>query len=465
MSDASSAAAKPYPLGVMFVHGIGEQPLGDTLKSVVDPIVRSLDLWIHGAARCRAVALGDAAANTWAKGMPGNDTAAREQAQQMAWSSEMIAAKLTATQAEDIAASNFYSGSALLCDGRVQAAGDGEAPPHAVLHVHTTDAHYKVTEGSALLAESWWAQSFVPPSPHALLSWTFKVLPMAVGMHLGDGVRRHGLRVAQGGGLPSRLWHAFLASLALAAMVVAVPLAMPLQALLVITVILSMIPLRVVQDAMRTLQSVLVGTLGDSFLLVSSPVSRAMIVAQCKRDMHWLANQASWFGDHTGYWRNVEEVVLPLALRISAALGVPVTKHMARDKRLLTGGRRRRHHRVCMLVILRWLFLAGSAAALWMASTQWLAFGNTLVDQGLAWVSPTGDFSIKVLGAALRERLPDLLLWIVVPYVVLMLAWRGWEEHEQRALLLRKYPNGLIEGLLTGLMVVATCCPPFVPRA
>jgi len=110
-TTAADPVAKPYPLGVLFVHGIGEQPLGDTLKNAVDPIVRSLDLWIHGASS---------------------------------------------------------DGGATLRDGRMQViSGDDACPTHAVLQVRTTDAQQQVSEGSALVAESWWARNFVPPTPRA----------------------------------------------------------------------------------------------------------------------------------------------------------------------------------------------------------------------------------------------------------------------------------------------------------
>ncbi|HEY0821067.1 MAG TPA: hypothetical protein VGD46_19935, partial [Rhizobacter sp.] len=91
MADAAHVSNR-YPLGVLFVHGIGEQPMGDTLKNVVDPLVRSLDLWVHGAARCRALSLGEELALAWAEALPpgtgGPDrhAALREQVFEMALS-------------------------------------------------------------------------------------------------------------------------------------------------------------------------------------------------------------------------------------------------------------------------------------------------------------------------------------------------------------------------------------------
>lgn len=561
MNETTAAAepvAKPYPLGVLFVHGIGEQPLGDTLKSAVDPIVRSLDLWIHGAA---------------------------------------------------------IDGSATLRDGRMQlTSGDDACPTHALLQVRTTDAQQQVNEGVALVAESWWARNFVPPTPGALMSWTFRVLPLAMGMHLSDGVRRHGslMHDDQTGRL-RRAGHALQTLGWLLVMMLALPLALPLQGLLAASVLLGLLPLRFVQDAMRALQATLVGTLGDSALLVSSPVSRAMIVGQCKSDLSWLAercdqvfvvahsqgcavsylalcetlpenlrevtwlgsglrklellraaerdvsritagwlgtslpfalwalghnlmtkwswasagellvilgfyivgvarlvdlnthhtiarslsrwpaltlhdvyassdpvphgplfdggttapttvhalkvhNLASWFGDHTRYWRNLEEVVLPIAWRISAALGVPTAQLKPGDSDWSKAGTRRRQYRVQALVWLRSIVLAGGAWLLWCDAAAWRTLGGTALDQAWAW-GWGNDVDARLITSPLRVVLPELVLWVLLPYAVLMLAWRGWELIDQRAFLARTRSSGVQEWLLATVMSAAILTP------
>lgn len=611
--------SKRYPLGVLFVHGIGEQPVGDTLKSVVDPLVNSLDLWIHGAVRCRAMALGTEKAEAWAARMPATHLMAHEQARQMPDAAELVFDRLLAPQKQDVESATVWSGSALLADGCMPHGTAQDGPPHAVLQLHTTDQAYQVTEGSALLAESWWARSFVPPTPRALMGWTFKVLPLAVGMHVGDNVRRHtGAAVRAGTHGARRLGHGLLAVAWLAALAVAVPLALPLQCVLTLSVLLGMIPLRFVQDAMRALQSALVGSLGDSFLLVSSPVSRAMIVAQCKRDLAWLAqrcgqvfvvahsqgcavsylamceslpdevteitwigsglrklevlralqrdnvaaiggwltatlpfvgyglmeqlvnqrwtwedtpyhmlitllvglaylmgigilvwatrggaaplrlrlwndrgvrltelhashdpvphgplfdedsanaplirshalrNNASVLADHTSYWRNIEELVLPLAWRIAAAAGVPVSGLLAHDAQWHESGVKRRHLRVMALMLLRVTWFAGCVALLWRGGSEWGALAGLAADQASALL--LGSSELSALAQPARRLLPDLL-WMALPLFGLALGWRLWEEHEQRALLLRKRPSGLYETLLFTLILGASAAP------
>lgn len=618
---ASSEARKPHRLGVLFVHGIGEQPRGDTLREVVDPIARSLDLWLHGAARCRADALGEANATAWAQGVPDgigtpeSEARIREKAHEIAWSTEWNLNPATDAQKAQIRQSEFWSGGAVLTDGAGTA--DSEFPPHALLHVHTLGEHYEAREGTALVAECWWARAFVPATPWTLVAWTFKVLPFTIGMYFGDIVRRRLSGAAEGGaGRLRRSWDAMLALMALVFLLAGVPLITPLVLGLLVSVsVLSVVPVAAVRDAVISIQSSILGALGDSCLLVDSPVSRAMIVGRCKRDLQWLRercdqlmvvahsqgcavsylalsedppeqlrevqwigsglrkleilrdserdsttvsagwlvalmpwvlwsqgsriaeagisygnvlvavlalaayvfgiarlilvlragatavrvrawqakgvqltevyatgdpvpqgpmfdmtskhdtalptrevhNRASWLGDHTSYWRNIEEVMLPLGLRIAAALGVPVDRLLASDSRLLELAVRRRIHRVRALVGLRSVALLGGLAVLWLEA-------GVLVDAGsavLAWVEssfgPTQE-GVPPLAQALLDCLPPLA-WVVLPYAALVAAWRAWEVHEQRCFLLRCPPGTFVEMGLVAVMAAAAAIP------
>jgi uncharacterized membrane protein len=606
---------------VLFVHGIGEQPRGSTLRQFVDPLVRSLDLWLYGAARCRAEDLGQDAANAWAQAVPADgafgesSTTIREKAHEMAWSADWNLDSATEAQRSEIRASAFWSGGAVLTDG--DATADGEAPPHALLHVHTLGERHEVNEGTALLAECWWARAFAPTSPWTLLGWTFRVFPFALSMHFGDVVRRRLSGVADAATpVLQRVTNALLALLALAFLVVGVPLLAPLVlALLLAVSVLSVVPVGAVRDAVISLQSVILGALGDSCLLVDSPVSRAMIVGRCRRDLRWLCdrcervmvvahsqgcavshlalgesppeevrevqwigsglrkleclrdaerdlttlaagwyavlmpwvlwsqfavitesglsqgaavvlvvavaawlfglvrpvlvlragataltanawqargirltevyatgdpvpmgptfdmtsgehvavpgravhNRASWLRDHTAYWRNVEQVVLPLGLQIAASLGVPVDGVLASDPRLRDLAVRRRIHRIRVLIALRCLAIAGGVALLWLESG---ALVQAVAALGSALQAPFAAPAIGVpsVQPALAAMLP-ILGWIALPYAALSIAWRGWEAHEQRRFLLRCAPGVAMELVLVVVMVAAAAIP------
>lgn len=624
-STPPEASARRYPLGVLFVHGIGEQPMGETLRNVADPLVQSLDLWLHGAARCRAIAAGKAAVTAWVDALPaGLPTAVREQAMEMQASTMWAPRELVSGQADDVAAGRHWSGGAVLREGTLQQdPGSPGRPTQAVLHLHTLDTDHVLREAEVLVAESWWARRFLPPGSWALMGWTVRVLPLAIGMHFGDGARRHGLQAAdRSRGWFARGWHAMLALLWFVVTVLLIPLALPLQVVLAASVVLAMLPIRLVQAAMSALQSVLTRVLGDSQSLVASPTARAMIVAQCRRDLEWLAarcdevmvvahsqgcavsylamceslppqvrevtwigsglrklevlrmaerdgglvlngwlaatmpivaaclavswwrnavpwddslvqlgfiaaalgawvfglvrvlftlrpgatqlwlsvwrglrvrltelfashdpvphgalhdapqdapegfasrevhNRASALADHTSYWKNIEEVVFPLAQRIARRAGVPVHQLLAGDAAWCAHAASRRLHRVRWLSRLRLVLMAGAAAVVWQGLAAWRSFIALLSEQALAFGPADAARQAEATTAA-KVLVPELLLWIVLPYVVLSLAWRWWEVHEQRAFLLRRYPSGF----LVWLMLTAIGTAALVPAA
>ena len=78
-------------LGVLFVHGIGGQPRGDTLTRFVDPVVKCLDLWINGVAGKHSRTLAPERALDWANEMPSptrrieHSMSIRMEARKLAW--------------------------------------------------------------------------------------------------------------------------------------------------------------------------------------------------------------------------------------------------------------------------------------------------------------------------------------------------------------------------------------------
>lgn len=168
-------------------------------------------------------------------------------------------------------------------------------------------------------------------------------------------------------------------------------------------------------------------------------------------------NRASWLGDHTSYWRNIEQVMLPLGLRIAAALGVPVDRLLTSDPQLLEMAVRRRIHRVRALVGLRSIALLGGVAVLWLEADALTVAASALVTWGQSLVGPT-QASDPPLTQALLACVPAMA-WIALPYAALVVAWRGWEVHEQRCFLLRSPPGTFVEMGLVAVMAAAAATP------
>ncbi len=136
---SEGTATSKHEIGVLFVHGIGQQHRGETLLSLGEPLCDWIRRWVEGAAAVPAAA---------------------------------------AASAEDGAverASGKVSFDTVLFEPMPD-----QAPAHAVLRIEQSGAsHGRPT--SWLLAEAFWADSFPNPSFPQVVSWTMSVSPWVFG--------------------------------------------------------------------------------------------------------------------------------------------------------------------------------------------------------------------------------------------------------------------------------------------
>ena len=610
-AESLDRTVQRYPLGVLFVHGIGDQPRGDTLGHFADPIVRSLNLWIKGVAEKRGQSITGEEADQWARSMPSwvnrreESMAIRVEAWQLVVSGKENIRPMTQRDKEALSETALWSGAAVLRDGWLPPpTATAEAPPHGVLDIHTLDRDYTLNQKEVLLAESWWAQNFVPPSASALIVWAFKTLPLVMGMHFGDKIRLHCDRSRN----TSICWWQRLIELlfvvfAFAMMVGLLPLfTIFTQITLTVTLLFSVVPIPALQRIIGALHRGLTLTIGDSFLMAASPVSRASMVGQFKRDFEWLcercdqvmvvahsqgcavsflglcetifnklesvtwlgsglrklevlrtaefredlitagwaivacpivllvwrpwlpeywvdwtwetivgvfffsiillerflwgywnivfnmvprdafrwveflgyfrvkffdifashdpvphgalfnsklsedlkikvqvvSNRRSLLSDHTTYWTNLEEVVLPLAHRIARLAGIPVDHIYGGDEAWLKAGQRRRVYRVLVLAILRWIYFACVGIAIFAAPQPWHDMIVTIWQSVLSWFgmsSQAGNWFDTARSIAPKT------FTMVMGFWGLLITWRAWDLYEQRRLLAREQPG------------------------
>src|SRR5438128_210584 len=133
--------AEKYPIGVLFVHGIGDQKSGETLVSYADPIVDFTQDWL---------------ANT---------------------------RRLDRTE--------FQGGFCTL--GSASLESSSRRPPNVELHLI---AYKKQAAGDPvpvtsvwLLAECLWAKCFPPPSAAEVIAWGIPVAPWAVASHFARRIQ------------------------------------------------------------------------------------------------------------------------------------------------------------------------------------------------------------------------------------------------------------------------------------
>jgi len=261
------ASSQRDSLGVLFIHGIGEQPEGGTLKQFADPIATSLQLWLSGLVNIRAKLT-----KQW------NDQFTNKEHRDV-----------SAAAPNDRAKRTLESARVTLHGANISALGDAGAA-HVRMEVRLKDDAGGALQQSVLLAESWWAQSFVPPTAGELFGWTFKVLPGAAAMHMGDFVRRASTSVfGRTSTALVRLTALLGLILSCLGMLLLPLLVLLLQLVFSATLVLYLLPSSTIRKWVLSAQQGLVVMLGDSFLFSNSPVSRAMMVGKVSQDLAALS--------------------------------------------------------------------------------------------------------------------------------------------------------------------------------
>jgi hypothetical protein len=208
-------AKDEYDLGVLFVHGIGNQPKSDTLLRFGEPLQKWLYRWITG-----------------------------DGANAQAASVQVSNADLTLS----------------------------ETPAHAELVISTS-----VKQSRWLLAEAWWAKAFPPPRYRDLWKWVLMVSPLAIASHFARGYwlarNKSGMLVALG-------------KFVLAAIVLPI-IVMAMAGLL----LLGIVPIPQLRAAIHRAQLLLVGTVGDSYIYLTSSIKGAAVISKVQKDIKWLAEQ------------------------------------------------------------------------------------------------------------------------------------------------------------------------------
>lgn len=225
-------------LGVLFVHGIGEQQQGQTLVKFADPLSRWLARWLSQGTHTEA----------------------------------------TVGKSDD---SHVLLSEAVL---------DGDDPAHVLM---TIDGGGDISwlPQRWLLAESWWAETFEPPKATALLGWMLLILPYVLIVQFYEQL----VRAARSPTKPTWLRRSgrYLRVLAFVVLYVsALPLAAVMALVIAVLMLGLFLPIPGLSARAKAAALLLSNTLGDSFVLTSSAVQYDAMVARVARDLAWLAERA-----------------------------------------------------------------------------------------------------------------------------------------------------------------------------
>lgn len=220
---------KPYALGILFVHGMGEQERGDTITQMGDALTEWLRRWL------------------------GNDRFRLEDA--------------TLRGRDAVAA------------GTTSPAASGRAHASVLL----TPKKGGPDPGERwLLAESWWADVFRPASLGELVAWAMGVGPWLIASQAAG--LQHRLR-PPGRRLARRLVDDFVFGILVIIAAIVAALITPLALALLL---FSLIPIPVVSGFVQGLARNLAGSFGDLLVFVRSPIRFAAMAERVRQDIEWL---------------------------------------------------------------------------------------------------------------------------------------------------------------------------------
>jgi hypothetical protein len=288
--------AEEADIGVLFIHGIGSQKRGQTLTEFAEPIIDWLKDRFRGLdQQWREVIAAD----------PQQSTLERWRTEVEHWANDKFPRENRIKREPNLLAPFTEK---LGCDtvvGRVRPINtritdpkDLDAPAHTTLLFQRQRIEGNVETERWLLAESWWAETFLPPGFMELASWGLHIIPWAIGSHFGAQVQRV---LAQRSGANAqtswwkktlggvdRLWRVLAAFVGL---IVGLLVSVPLLALLAILLLAVLLPIPLLKEALLKLQLKIASTLGDSYMLVSREISQNSIVERVRSDGRWLARR------------------------------------------------------------------------------------------------------------------------------------------------------------------------------
>ncbi|NND02626.1 MAG: hypothetical protein HKN91_07550 [Acidimicrobiia bacterium] len=286
-----------HEVGILFVHGLGNQPRGQTLVSFGEPLFECIQDSFDGVhAKWGRQGLTRAAVSQW----EGELEAKHERqltADELETLDELISnPELSAGDSQNTIGEMTDDESSpvalrtVVDHAEARAASAAAEPASANVELTRINANGDAVQSNWLLAESWWALTFAPPRYRDLLAWGIRAIPWTFGSHFGVTLMRRWQRFRKAPPLQRPL--AIARVLAAAIYLLLTPiLILTTLALMLLLWLPAILPIPRVRSAVVGMQRALTGSLGDSFILLNSPLQAASIRSQLRSDIKWLTDQ------------------------------------------------------------------------------------------------------------------------------------------------------------------------------
>lgn len=294
---------KCFELGILFVHGIGPHKPRETLLHFGEPFI---DFWLdvfRALNRQQGAVIGRVAATAYLDEANQRGLRAREDedgAKKMfaRFAEHAPEVPQSATNLGDLYCAWLRAEDTLMGDG------PKDEPSATLLRLMRGYRDGGERDSHILMAEAWWVNEAIRPGIQELKNWLRDVIPATLSMHIAALARQRPDRSSTAGldatSLPlldgvgtwraTLEWPVWFAKMLLLAPAYTLT-AMGRQAAFALIGGLALMPVPWIQRLAKGTLGVLMGTLGQSHALETSPVRRNAIVRRVVAQLEWLSDR------------------------------------------------------------------------------------------------------------------------------------------------------------------------------
>jgi len=359
-----------FELGVLFVHGIGDHGVRETLVRYAEPIVklwRDRGLVVNADARATVPKEERHRVSRWIRSrqlrnrvpLDGitqavSDFAASSNEQRRAEDREPL---VRPTVAEPVTCITVARAEETLFADLVPG-----QPSATLLRLSSVDGNAVLRESHVLFAEAYWTREAFPPTFAELYVWLTTAVPIAVWARLQRLVSTRPREIARFARAATGWFDRFRVALSVLIWVLQwafmpalyVILALASQIAIGLIGLVGVVPIAWVKSVTRTVMSALMGTLGQSFALQTSVIRRSAIVSGVRQNLNWLSakchrvvvlshSQGAEISrlvfldgrrDNLARWYTAGAGIAPLAMLHPKSLDEPASRAVVRASRL-----------------------------------------------------------------------------------------------------------------------------------
>ena len=283
------------PLGILFVHGIGEQQPGSSIAESGEALAEWLDSWYRGAGVWhRSNGLSEEKIATLLATL--EPSMAKDPALRQSVNSFLNPLREIRTTQQRVTPgphpkTNWLGGSCALSSVLLDPpVAEPRIPAHGRLTLTRIALNGKFSQHEIQLAEAYWADAFPIPDYGEFFTWAAQYLPLILQAHLGWGLYQ--ARAGESKKWPARIrrWVDVAGWYVLAVLLPA--FSIPILALLLLGLVVSQIPISAVRDGASAIREVVSNILGDCYVLLERPARAAAIRRRVLESLTWLARES-----------------------------------------------------------------------------------------------------------------------------------------------------------------------------